>query len=158
MVAKLFLPLSPICLWEQIVMMRRDFPNFRERWHKNRVTWVGHLQPSSLSRLYRIKMIYSLESPPKVRVLVPSLTDEADREEAIPHLYESGDLCLYHPKKHEWNRQMYLSKTIIPWTSLWLFYYEIWSITGEWLGGGEHPRSRRIRSSCFKNCLKSLDV
>ena len=24
----------------------------------------------------------------------------------------------------------------MPWVSLWLFFYEIWVVTGEWLGGG----------------------
>jgi hypothetical protein len=34
---------------------------------------------------------------------------------------------------------MVLADTIIPLASLWLFYYEVWFATGEWLGGGEHP-------------------
>jgi hypothetical protein len=35
---------------------------------------------------------------------------------------------------------MLLADTILPWTSEWLFYYELWSVNGyEWLGGGiEH--------------------
>lgn len=35
---------------------------------------------------------------------------------------------------------MYLNATIIPWTSEWLFNYEVWLATGEWRGGGMHPR------------------
>ena len=31
---------------------------------------------------------------------------------------------------------MSISSTIIPWTSEWLYYYEIWLINGDWLGGG----------------------
>ena len=34
-------------------------------------------------------------------------------------------------------------ETIVPWASLWLYYYEVWHATGEWLGGGEHPIARK---------------
>jgi len=37
---------------------------------------------------------------------------------------------------------MSLADTILPWASLWFFYYEIWLATGEWVGGGEHPGDR----------------
>jgi hypothetical protein len=34
---------------------------------------------------------------------------------------------------------MKIATTIIPWLSLWLYYYEVWHATGEWMGGGiEH--------------------
>jgi len=35
---------------------------------------------------------------------------------------------------------MPIAKTIIPWTSLWLYFFGDWLITGEWNGGGEHPK------------------
>ena len=36
---------------------------------------------------------------------------------------------------------MFLSETIIPWAIEWLKYYELWRITGKWLGGGiEHGK------------------
>lgn len=57
----------------------------------------------------------------------------------VPHLYNDGSLCLFYPKNDEWNYKQLWLETLIPWTSLWLFYYEIWIETGEWLGGGIHP-------------------
>jgi hypothetical protein len=27
----------------------------------------------------------------------------------------------------------------VPWLLLWLSFYELWLITGEWHGGGVHP-------------------
>jgi hypothetical protein len=33
---------------------------------------------------------------------------------------------------------MLIATTIVPWLALWLFYYEIWRITGKWLGKGAH--------------------
>ncbi|MDY0295864.1 MAG: hypothetical protein RB296_00975 [Acidobacteriota bacterium] len=33
---------------------------------------------------------------------------------------------------------MIIAKTIVPWASEWLIFYELWLATGEWLGGGIH--------------------
>ena len=38
----------------------------------------------------------------------------------------------------KWNERKMIAKTIIPWTSEWLFHYEIWVTTGTWHGGGIH--------------------
>ena len=35
---------------------------------------------------------------------------------------------------------MSISGTIVPWTILWLFYFEEWLMSDEWKGGGVHPR------------------
>jgi hypothetical protein len=48
-------------------------------------------------------------------------------------------LCLYHPREKSWHNELLLSEVIVPWISEWLLFYEIWSITGEWKGGGSHP-------------------
>ncbi len=56
----------------------------------------------------------------------------------VPHMYKDGSLCLFYPKYCEWNYSDSWAETLIPWTSLWLFYYELWLQTGEWLGGGVH--------------------
>lgn len=67
------------------------------------------------------------------------------KDEFVPHcyhrFYESDDneyvkLCLYYPKYKEWTKSMFLSETIIPWAIDWIKYYELWRITGKWLGGG----------------------
>ncbi|HHA1433722.1 TPA: hypothetical protein ACOEET_002638, partial [Enterobacter hormaechei subsp. hoffmannii] len=38
-----------------------------------------------------------------------------------------------------WVPQYQLSETILPWASLWLFYFEQWLHSGIWEGGGAHP-------------------
>jgi hypothetical protein len=54
-------------------------------------------------------------------------------------MYSQKYLCLHFPKNKEWTPRMPIAKTIVPWISDWLFYYESWLVTGEWLGGGiEH--------------------
>jgi hypothetical protein len=32
-----------------------------------------------------------------------------------------------------------MANSIVPWASEWLFFYEMWLITGEWDGGGRWP-------------------
>jgi hypothetical protein len=34
---------------------------------------------------------------------------------------------------------MMLDQSIVPWTALWLFYFEEWLESNDWKGGGEHP-------------------
>ena len=62
-------------------------------------------------------------------------------EDSIPHTFRQPEVrpCVC---RFEWRRDRVIAHTIVPWTSLWLFYYEIWLATGEWLGGGEHPEGR----------------
>jgi hypothetical protein len=47
-------------------------------------------------------------------------------------------LCLYYRKAQEWNNQLYIADTIIPWTSEWLLHYEFWLASGDWHGRGIH--------------------
>ncbi len=135
----------PISLAEQVSYMKLFFPEFKVRWHKNIVNWIGKIQPSDINQIYRIKIVHQLNKSPRVYVLSPSLVPDGNGQ--IPHTYPGASLCLYHPRKQEWCPQMHVATTIIPWTSLWLFYYEVWQATGEWLGGGEHPQRRRKKYS-----------
>ncbi len=50
------------------------------------------------------------------------------------HRYPDGSLCLYWPDEWGWTARESLAATIVPWTAFWLYYYELWLVTGEWLG------------------------
>jgi hypothetical protein len=65
----------------------------------------------------------------------------------LPHVYEQDPtrLCLYLPGSGEWSSAMRISETIVPWSVLWLFYFEDWLATGDWGGGGIHPQARDAR-------------
>ncbi|MCW1431349.1 hypothetical protein [Novosphingobium sp. JCM 18896] len=84
---------------------------------------------------------------PVARVLSP-LSPREDK--AIPHLYglyddpRGAELCLYYPDGAEWSEGMLLAETIVPWTAEWLFYYEMWQVTGTW-GGPEAPHAEMPR-------------
>jgi hypothetical protein len=40
-----------------------------------------------------------------------------------------------------WRASRALAITVIPWASIWLYYFELWLITDEWAGAGMHPVS-----------------
>jgi hypothetical protein len=106
---------------------------------------VGKVQPTSRSIVYNFEIKYNLGDAPRIIIVSPKLRKN-DKGEAIPHLYPNGDLCLYRPAYREFKGSDFICNTIIPWISLWLYYYEIWLISGDWLGGGEHPSSNKSRS------------
>ena len=57
-----------------------------------------------------------------------------------PHVYRSDGnaLCLYYPAQWRWTPSERLAATIIPWAALWLYFYEAWLVTGDWLGPSSH--------------------
>ena len=109
----------------------------------NRLVWVGYLAPTSVSESYRVRIVVqrSNDMVPNVYVESPALVDR--EEETVPHLYDRkrAKLCLWYPGRGEWSAQMWIADSVLLWAAEWLFFYEIWRATGEWLGGGEHPDS-----------------
>jgi hypothetical protein len=45
-----------------------------------------------------------------------------------------NSLCLYDWREQPWKESRHLHDTIIPWTAEWLLYYEIYKMTGKWIG------------------------
>ena len=66
---------------------------------------------------------------------------ELARGRRLPHVYDQNPprLCLYLPNTGEWTSAMRLDQTIVPWSILWLFYFEEWLVSNEWKGAGVHP-------------------
>lgn len=128
---------KPVNLAKQMLALKRSFPNSECELRRNRLRWRAELSPTPMSESYSVSLDYSLEMPPSVRVVNPVLV-ERDGEE-LPHVYPDGSLCLYYPRAMEFSRDCFLVDTIVPWTSEWLMHYELWHVTGEWLGGGIHP-------------------
>ncbi len=122
--------------------IRMKYPNFSVILGKNSLTAVGKLQPTSRSNVYTVEIKYHFRKDPTIHVLRPELIVNFNGEK-IPHTYPGNALCLFRPKYAEFKYSDYISTTIIPWTSLWLYYYEVWHVTGEWLGGGEHPNEEK---------------
>ncbi len=102
-----------------------------------RLRWEGRLQPTVRSNTYFVRIDYAVPLYPAVTIVAPKL--EIPSGAALPHTYPGERLCLYYPR--QWDRTMLIATTIVPWSSEWLLHYEIWKITGEWLGGGHEPIS-----------------
>jgi hypothetical protein len=113
---------------EQVVPMAEIFPAFT--WRPNAeggLTWRGTLQPTPESPVYRVRIIHSAHRPPRVYV------DSHRFEQTCRHLYRDDQLCLYWPKRWWWTVGESLPETIVAWAALWLYFYELWQVTGEWL-------------------------
>ena len=118
---------SPICRGHGLV-------------RKGELVWNFDVKPSPLSRTYRLRIQFKRFGLPDVFVLNPNLNELAgDRH--LPHVYSINPvrLCLHFPKYDEWSLDKSIADTIVPWTYLWLIYFEYWLASDEWQGGGKHP-------------------
>jgi hypothetical protein len=107
-----------------------------------KLVWQFEAQPDVSSRSYSVRIIYQQGDAPQVYITDPDLTLLADGRR-IPHVYEQKPtrLCLYLPGAGEWSPSKRMSETVVPWTFLWLWYFEEWLVSGEWKGGGKQPNS-----------------
>lgn len=128
-------------LHKQLLAMEQHHPGFAATWYCDEVVWTGLIQPTERANTYKVRVTYRLGSPPVVDVLEPELKSR-EPGKPIPHLYKGGHLCLFLPFGFEWDASKLVANTIVPWATLWLHHYEVWRVTGEWLGGGQHPRGR----------------
>jgi len=106
----------------------------------NVLTWAFPIAPTSLSRCYDARIEYRQGTSPQVFIDHPDLIELADGRR-LPHVYEQSPtlLCLFLPGSGEWSAWMRLDQTVVPWTALWLLYFEEWLFSGKWAGGGLHP-------------------
>lgn len=109
-----------------------------------RLSFRCELKPNLYARSYKVHIQLSGHPTalPDIFVEEPDLRILAN-DEKIPHTYpcspEHGvKLCLWHPGSNEWTQAIPLSQSVIPWTVLWLTYFELWLSSGIWEGGGLH--------------------
>lgn len=89
----------------------------------------GTFSIPELTRDYEVKIKLDLPKYPKVFVINPKI-------EFNPkiHMYRDGSLCLHYPKDNSFKTTNMIFDTIIPWTSEWLIFYELYKLKGKWLG------------------------
>ena len=128
----------------QLEAMRRDWPSFHGlRFGDGTVAWVGLLQPQA--QPYTIEVFWNsrILDRPYVIVADPPIAPRPGLAyEDIPHLMfnakkptRSG-LCLFDPAGREWTPADLIAESTIPWAAEWLHFYELWHLSGEWLGPG----------------------
>ena len=132
----------PYTLLQQKVALKTTYRDSECEYNKKQLLWTGKIKPTPLSKVYTVAIIYELWEVPRVGELGDELEKLDDSN--FPHKYEIDAekkkvrICLY--RYQEFTSYKLLADTIIPWTIEWLYYYELWLATGEWLGGGDHPR------------------
>jgi hypothetical protein len=127
----------------QAMWLRSLFPDGKTAINRNSISWRGDICPGDYARTYSIELLYKQNSLPDVWVRKPNLKELAGGR-SLPHVYDSDAqlLCLYLPDCGFWSANKLLAHTILPWACLWLHYFELWLVTNEWHGPGEHPRSK----------------
>ncbi len=143
-------PQVPTLSQRVLELARFDHPGARIYFRQRRLFYEFMISPGVFGRLYTCLLSMTPDSRgPQVHVLSPDLQLLAG-DDKLPHIHrqkESGThLCLWFPKKGEWQPQMKLTETYIPWTAEWLMYFEDWLVTRNWAGGGVHPEPRPGRA------------
>lgn len=121
----------------QIRDMSAKYPDFIAQRRGNEAIWVGRFRPSPACATYSVKIEALSGRRPRVTVVEPELQIPRERW-AETHRFSDGTLCLHLPE--QWEPDQFIADTIVPWTALWLINYEYWLATGEWHGGGQHPK------------------
>ena len=115
--------------------MSAAFPNFAIRMNRNSIEWRSEIAPFGCSKTYLVSITFSLQRRVKVWIVRPALESLPGKK--IPHRFSDGSLCLNVPE--EWSSSMPVAEVLVPWISDWIYFYEIWLATGEWIGGGHEP-------------------
>lgn len=103
------------------------------------LSWEYKVRPTALSREYLIRIAFERDLVPSVFVCEPDIEILA-KDRKVPHVYRNPlSLCLYLPRAKEWGGWMRIDQTFVPWTAVWLYYFEEWLESDDWKGGGEHP-------------------
>ena len=117
----------------QLQRLLASYPGSSGKIARSKLFWKCRLQPQSITATYLIQVEYRLGRKPVVYVSEGKLACEKDLN-IIPHHFEVFDdgrvhVCL---DKYDWNSNMLLAESIVPWAMEWAIYYEIWLVTGVW--------------------------
>ncbi len=127
---------------QQAAVLRAEWNSLSVKVDRARLTAEGELQPTPISSVYKMSITYCMGGAPEAFVHSPALLRRPERpEEPIPHVYPwkdgtEGHPCLFRPWSNEWHAGKAISRTVVPWLLTWLANYEVWRMTGKWLGGG----------------------
>jgi len=142
---------APVPIPAQISILAKYYPNGVVKTQTlRRLVWECDIIPTPNSVTYRIRIDYTINQKPNVYVIEPPVLDRPEGAEMLKHVYstEKQQICLYYGPFGEWDSTMFLAQKIVPWAAEWLLFYELWVITGEWLGEGiEHSRQTPFRKA-----------
>jgi hypothetical protein len=122
-----------IDLKEQARELEARFGFEHQIWGKTLLS-RGTIKPTAISNSYLIQLSYRIGRRPRVFVVDPPI--ERRNGVRADHMYGENELCVFLPGTGEWAEHKLLARTLVPWSMLWLLFYETWLITGRWDGGG----------------------
>jgi hypothetical protein len=122
----------------QLAALKAKIPGCDLYLNKNYLRARGKIQPTPRSIWYSYEIKYRFRENITIFIKDPPIKTEFNGKKA-EHLYKDGSLCLFFPKAKEFDSKKLIVDYIVPWIALWLFFYEIWLVTGDWKGGGIHP-------------------
>ena len=123
-------------LYGQIARIKEFFPEAVSHVKCGKAEVIVHLKPTMNSEDYTVKLRAKQGRKTVDIFVIHPKVEKMENGKRVPHLHADGSLCVYYPKYYEWDYKTPWTETLMPWTSLWLFYYEIWKETGCWFGGG----------------------
>jgi len=138
---------------KQLEKIKELFPNMEVNKIKgNLFEVVIKLKPTPVSKAYDVKICFDKYSGVDIYVINEKLEVAANRK-TLPHVYSHLEqkLCLYSWKKRQWTKEKLISSTIIPWASEWLEFYELWLISGKWLGGGHDEYGEYVEKKSIED-------
>jgi hypothetical protein len=147
-----------LTLAQQAMILRRSpWVGGQGGCRRNLLRWNFSVRPTVLSRTYAIALECRPSGALAVYVRSPNLVELAGHRR-LPHVYSQWptQLCLYLPGTGEWHRGRSIAETIVPWTYLWLHYFEEWLVSDDWQGGGVHPQPRVRRRTAARSPIRAI--
>jgi len=123
-------PIKPYDPDIQVRAMRARYPQFRAKKNRDGSTvFTGQLQVKTELPVYTVQVVYHDRATPQVFILDPLPVPGA------PHIYSNTQsLCLYHKSNYQWYKEKLIAADIMGWTAGWVYFYEYWLQSGEWVG------------------------
>ncbi len=118
-----------------MLALRATIPSVTGTARRGILNCVMSIQPSPMRQVYTVRVRQQNGGRPRVTVIDPTLTLYPGAT-ALPHVYPNDELCLYYPG--QWKPDTLLATTMVLRTAEWLTHYELWLVTGQWVGGPHH--------------------
>jgi hypothetical protein len=115
----------------QKYIIERQFPFLKCHITNKKLICKGTISHEGIDE-YKIRIEYREGCYPQVFIESPHIEPSSHI-----HMYSNGSLCLFYHEDLKWNDYMSVAEYFIPWTVEWIYYYEIYKITGKW----EHEES-----------------
>lgn len=114
----------------EMMCLKRYFPQFQASIVRGTTLSArGTLLTEEGGDAYRVDVNYTPGFSPDIRIVKPVIPYNP-----TIHMYKNETLCLFDWREQPWQPQWHIHQTVIPWTAEWLVFYELYLLTGKWLG------------------------